>query len=154
MTRFLIGLLLGLLLGIGGTAAFLITAGGGDYLVVSSPRVRELEASLKNVDQDRAWLRDRLGEANDAMAKLESRFSALAARFEALSDQVARGDEDAPPADSSSAAPTPRATPAAAVPGEDTASPAAAREGAGDEPSAAAPDEPSAAAPDEPAAAP
>ncbi len=90
MSRFLIGLLLGLLLGIGGTAAFLITAGGGDYLVVSSPRVRELEAALKNVDQDRAWLRDRLKEANDALAKLESRFSSLAARFEALSDQVAQ----------------------------------------------------------------
>jgi len=106
MTRFLIGLLLGLLLGIGGTAAFLITAGGGDYLVVSSPRVRELEASLKNVEQDRAWLRDRLGEANDAMAKLESRFAALAARFETLSDQVGHGD----------GAPQPAATPVPPLP--------------------------------------
>lgn len=105
MTRFLIGLLLGLLLGIGGTAAFLITAGGGDYLVVSSPRVRELEASLKNVEQDRAWLRERLTEANDALAKLESRFSGLSARFEALSDQVAQSGGAAQGAAPGAAAP-------------------------------------------------
>jgi hypothetical protein len=84
MARFFIGLLLGLLLGIGGASAFLITAGGGDYLVSSSPRVRELEASLKNSDQDREWLRKRLGEATDATARLESRFVALSERLESL----------------------------------------------------------------------
>jgi hypothetical protein len=104
MTRFIIGLLLGLLLGIGGTAAFLITAGGGDYLIVSSPRVRELEASLKNVDQDRQWLRTRLDEANESLAKLESRFSGLAARFESMAGAAASGDAAAP---SPAALPTP-----------------------------------------------
>lgn len=84
MTRFIIGLLLGLLLGIGGTAAFLITAGGGDYLVATSPRVRELEASLKSADQDRDWLRKRLAEANDVTSRLETRFVALSSRFEQL----------------------------------------------------------------------
>lgn len=106
MTRFIIGLLLGLLLGIGGTAAFLITAGGGDYLIVSSPRVRELEASLKNVDQDRQWLRTRLDEANESLAKLESRFSGLAARFESMAGAAGAtvsGDAPAP----SPAQPTP-----------------------------------------------
>jgi hypothetical protein len=115
MTRFIIGLLLGLLLGIGGTAAFLITAGGGDYLIVSSPRVRELEASLKNVDKDRQWLRSRLDEANDALAKLESRFSSLAARFEGM---VAGHD-------GSGAAPTSSPTPAATAAPDATASPGA-----------------------------
>lgn len=104
MTRFIIGLLLGLLIGIGGTAAFLITAGGGDYLIVSSPRVRELEASLKNVDQDRQWLRSRLEEANDALAKLESRFSSLAARFESMA-----ASQDAASSPHASPAPTPTA---------------------------------------------
>lgn len=106
MTRFIIGLLLGLLLGIGGTAAFLITAGGGDYLIVSSPRVRELEASLKNVDQDRQWLRTRLDEANESLAKLESRFSGLAARFESIAGTAAAASGDAP-APSPAALPTP-----------------------------------------------
>ncbi|HEY8515977.1 MAG TPA: hypothetical protein VIS07_10735 [Candidatus Binatia bacterium] len=112
MTRFTIGLLLGLLIGIAGTAAFLITAGGGDYLIVTSPRVRELEAALKNVDQDRQWLRERLDEAHDALAKLESRFTALAARFESITSAATGSD-----AASSGAAGSAAAT------GEDAAAP-------------------------------
>lgn len=115
MTRFIIGLLLGLLIGIGGTAAFLITAGGGDYLVVSSPRVRELEAALKNVEQDRQWLRSRLGEASESMAKLESRFESLAARFESLSGTVHRGAVTAEPSSDPETAKSPAADGAASA---------------------------------------
>jgi hypothetical protein len=123
MSRFIIGLLLGLLIGIGGTAAFLITAGGGDYLIVSSPRVKELEGSLKNVDQDRQWLRTRLDEANDSLAKLESRFSTLAARFEGIA--ASQGGA------SGGTAPAPQATPnavgsAAPSPAETTTDPSTA----------------------------
>lgn len=89
MTKFIIGLLLGLILGIGGTAAFLITAGGGDYLVSTSPRVRELETSLKQADQEREWLRGQLRDSNEILVKLESRFVALATRFEDLGSQAA-----------------------------------------------------------------
>jgi len=123
MSKFVIGLLLGLLIGIGGTAAFLITAGGGDYLILSSPRVKELEGSLKNVDQDRQWLRSRLDEANDSLAKLESRFSALAARFEgmAASQGSAAGGADAPaPAAEQAPRDAPEVPAAAAPPGADT----------------------------------
>jgi len=95
MTRFVIGLLLGLLLGIAGTSAFLITAGGGDYLIVTSPKVRDLEAKLdaanndlKNANQEREWQRKRLDEFSELTTKLESRFSALSARFEALAGQA------------------------------------------------------------------
>jgi hypothetical protein len=109
MTRFIIGLLLGLLIGIGGTAAFLITANGGDYLIVASPRVRELEASLKNVDQDRQWLRSRLNESNDTLAKLESRFSALAARFDSMSSGATHDGAIATP--EASPSPTPEDVP-------------------------------------------
>lgn len=132
MTRFIIGLLLGLLLGIGGTAAFLITAGGGDYLVVQSPRVRELEAALKNVDQDRQWLRSRLDEANDSLAKLESRFSGLAARFESMAMSQAgmatppAPEPQAPPSDTAANAAgggAAEADRAAAVPDEGGADP-------------------------------
>ncbi len=117
MSRFIIGLLLGLLIGIGGTAAFLITAGGGDYLIVASPRVKELEGSLKNVDQDRQWLRSRLAEANDSLAKLESRFSALAARFESMAAGQQGGGSVATPA-------MPEATPGSAPGDADAAAPA------------------------------
>jgi hypothetical protein len=89
MTRFTIGFLLGLLLGIAGASAFLITAGGADYFVAASPRVRELETSLKTGDQDREWLRKRLAESSDAMARLESRFVALSSRFESLGEMAA-----------------------------------------------------------------
>lgn len=126
MTRFIIGLLLGLLLGIGGTAAFLITAGGGDYLIVSSPRVRELEAALKNVDQDRQWLRTRLDEANESLAKLESRFSGLAARFESMAASQTGGAT--PSADA-----TPSATPSTA----DARTPAGADDQSAPDPSTA-----------------
>jgi len=130
MTRFTIGLLLGLLLGIGGAAAFLITAGGGDYFVSASPRIRELETSLKSADQDRDWLRKRLNEANETMARLESRFVALSARFETLGEMAGaaapgerRGAGTGPSqahTDRTSAptpAPEPTATPAASAAG-------------------------------------
>lgn len=89
--RFLVGLLLGMIVGIGVTTAFLVAAGGGDYLISVSPRVRELETSLKIASTDRESLRKRLGEADEAMARLESRFSALASRFEVLSGAALSG---------------------------------------------------------------
>jgi hypothetical protein len=89
MSRFVIGLLLGLLAGIAGTSAFLIVYGGGDYLVSTSPRVRELEASLRNVDEDRDWLKTRLRESTESTQRLESRFEALAARFESITSEAA-----------------------------------------------------------------
>lgn len=107
MSRFLIGLLLGALLGIGGTSAFLIVYGGGDYLVSTSPRVRELEAALRHSDEDREWLKSRLREATEVTHRLESRFESLAARFEGLTAAVAptaapttagSNESDAPPA--------------------------------------------------------
>lgn len=81
--RFLIGLLLGMLVGIGGTAFFLTTGKGGDYLIGSSPRVLEMEARLKASEGDREAVRKRLGEADAALARLEARVAALAGRPEA-----------------------------------------------------------------------
>jgi hypothetical protein len=107
MTRFVIGLLLGLLLGIAGASAFLITAGGGDYLIVSSPRVRELEASLKQAEQERQWFSKRLDEFSDLTTKLESRFASLATRFEALSTEAHRDGVQARPEPSPTASPEP-----------------------------------------------
>ncbi|MEO2169604.1 MAG: hypothetical protein ABGY42_16095 [bacterium] len=96
MTKFLIGLLLGLILGAAGASGFLITAGGGDYFVGASPRVRELEASLREGQQERQWLRGRLSAATESASRLESRFLGLAARFEALSDETGHPEAVAP----------------------------------------------------------
>jgi hypothetical protein len=85
MTRFVIGFLLGAILGIAGTAAFLIVYGGGDYLVSTSPRLRQLEGALSRADEDRDWLKSRLREATEVTHRLEARFEALAGRFERLS---------------------------------------------------------------------
>jgi len=135
MTKFLIGLLLGLILGVAGASAFLITAGGGDYFVGASPRVRELEASLREADQERQWLRGRLSEATEMGNRLESRFITLAARFEALGGKPAA---TVPSPDAKLPKTTPMASPPAAKPLANPGVPTAA--------SAAAPAAPPAAA--------
>lgn len=99
MTRFFIGLLIGLLVGIGGTAAFLITARGGDFLVESSPRVRELEGALVQAEKERAWMSKRLDEFTELVTKLESRFAALAGRFELLSETAPATPATPPPSE-------------------------------------------------------
>jgi hypothetical protein len=101
MTRFVIGLLLGAIVGIAGTAAFLVVYGGADYLVSTSPKLRQLEAELSRSDEDREWLKSRLRDATDVTHRLEARFEALAARFERLGST---GSEPPPPA--RTAAPT------------------------------------------------
>jgi hypothetical protein len=113
MTKFLIGLLLGLILGAAGASGFLITAGGGDYFVGASPRVRELEASLREGRQERQWLRGRLSEATESASRLESRFLGLAARFEVLSDEAGYPEEVLPLLPTAT---RPAAMPPAAVP--------------------------------------
>jgi hypothetical protein len=93
MTRFTIGLLLGLLLGIAAAVGFLITEDGGDYFVSASPRIRELDSTLKTVVQERELLQKRLDEANASMARLESRFIALSDRFESLGAMAQAGSD-------------------------------------------------------------
>lgn len=78
--RFLIGLLLGMILGIGATAFFLTTGKGGDYLIFSSPRALEMEARLKASESDRDSFRKRLAEADAALARIEARLGAVGSR--------------------------------------------------------------------------
>jgi len=149
MTKFLIGLLLGLILGAAGAFAFLLTAGGADYFVGASPHVRKLEASLREADQERQWLRGRLSEATEMGNRLESRFITLAARFEALGGKPA-GTIQSPDAKlpkTAATAPTSPTKPLAkplAKPAAPTAPPAAApaAQTSDPQPSAAQPSDP------------
>jgi hypothetical protein len=121
MSRFFIGFLLGALVGIAGTAAFLIVYGGGDYLVSTSPRVRELEATLSRADEDRDWLKARLREATEVTHRLESRFEGLAARFERLNAASIAAEPTpaaAPGGDAAAALPSPDPTPDASAASE------------------------------------
>lgn len=111
MTKFIVGLLLGLILGAVGAAGFLVTAGGGDYLVVSSPHVRELQGSLREADRERDWLREQLRASTDAVTRLESRFLGLATRFEDLSERNKAGASAPPVANRPTAIPSPTPTP-------------------------------------------
>ncbi len=78
--RFLIGLLLGIILGIGAAAFFLTTGKGGDYLIGTSPRVVAMEERLKGFEADRDSFRKRLAEADAALARVEARIGTLGAR--------------------------------------------------------------------------
>jgi hypothetical protein len=78
--RFLFGLLLGTILGSAATAFFL-SSGGSDYLIATSPRVRQLEEDLHKSDQERQYLTKRLEDFTGLMEKLEARFIELEKRF-------------------------------------------------------------------------
>lgn len=78
--RFLIGLLLGIILGIGAAAFFLTTGKGGDYLIGTSPRVVAMEERLKAFEADRDSFRKRLAEADAALARVEARVGSMTGR--------------------------------------------------------------------------
>ncbi len=78
--RFLFGLLLGTILGSGATAFFL-SSGGSDYLIATSPRVRQLEEDLHKSDQERQYLTKRLEDFAGLMERLEARFVELENRY-------------------------------------------------------------------------
>ena len=84
MFRFLFGLLVGVIIGAGGTGYFFSTAGGGDYLLTSSQRVQKLEQDLQHVSQERDLVSQKLEEATKRIQDMASRFDVLELRFNAL----------------------------------------------------------------------
>jgi len=81
--RFLIGLLLGVIVGAGGTAYFFST-GGGDHLISTSPRVRHLEEDLRRVSQEREQIEKKLAETTARIEKMTAAFSDLERRLQKL----------------------------------------------------------------------
>lgn len=83
MLRFFFGLLVGMLVGVGGTAYF-FSSGGGDHLIAMSPRVLHLEDDLRRVSQEREQLVKRLEETTVRIEKMGEKFTDLERRFQTL----------------------------------------------------------------------
>ncbi|MGH7961101.1 MAG: hypothetical protein ACRERD_04650, partial [Candidatus Binatia bacterium] len=81
--RFLFGLLLGAIIGIGGTTYF-FSSGGGDYLLASSQRVQRLEEDLRRAEQGRELTAKKLGGATALLEKMTGKFTDLERRFQTL----------------------------------------------------------------------
>lgn len=83
MLRFLFGLLIGAILGVGGTTYF-FSSGGGDYLLASSQRVLRLEEDLRRADQERGAVAKKLEETTALLEKMEGKFTELERRFQTV----------------------------------------------------------------------
>jgi hypothetical protein len=81
--KVLFGFLLGFVLGAIGTG-FLVTSGAGNYLIEANPRVQELEAKIREADDQRAFVTRRLEEVAHVTEKMASRFEELQDRFDSL----------------------------------------------------------------------
>src|SRR6266850_3540435 len=81
--KVLFGFLLGFILGAIGTG-FLVTSGAGNYLIEANPRVQELEAKIREADDQRAFVTRRLEEVAHVTEKMAARFEELQDRFQTL----------------------------------------------------------------------
>ena len=86
MFRFVLGLLLGIILGSGGTAYFFSVAGGGDYLLTSSQRVSKLEQELQRVSQERDFVTKKLEDTTNRVQEMANKFETLERRFRAIEE--------------------------------------------------------------------
>ncbi|MBI3756875.1 MAG: hypothetical protein HY267_02760 [Deltaproteobacteria bacterium] len=107
MFRFVLGLLLGIILGSGGTAYFFSVAGGGDYLLTSSQRVSKLEQELQRVSQERDFVTKKLEDTTNRVQEMANKFETLERRFRAIEEAApkASGTELREKGQSSSPAP-------------------------------------------------
>lgn len=83
MVRILIGLLLGFIVGVGGTIQYL-SSGHGNLQLMTSPQVHQLETQVKQGNEQIEQLTKKLEAAAKAMEETAAKFSALEQRVEAL----------------------------------------------------------------------
>lgn len=103
--RFLFGLLLGMIIG-GAATAFFLSSGGGDYLIATSPRMRQLEEDLRKSDQEREYMVKRLEDFAALMEKMEVKFVELEKRFETVLEESRKNAEESPAAGQSEPSPS------------------------------------------------
>ncbi len=95
MFRFVLGLLLGIILGSGGTAYFFSVAGGGDYLLTSSQRVSKLEQELQRVSQERDFVTKKLEDTTNRVQEIANKFETLERRFRAIEEAAPKSSSGA-----------------------------------------------------------
>jgi TolA-binding protein len=97
--RFVMGLLLGILIGAGGVW-WLMSSGAADFMLRTSHYVQDLERRVQEFGDQRAQLARQLEDMEGRLGKMADGYEALERRFKSLA-------ETNPPADSPKAAPTP-----------------------------------------------
>jgi len=115
--RFLMGLLLGIIIGAGGVW-WLMSSGAADFMLKTSHYVQDLERRVQEFGEQRAQLARQLEDVEGRLGKMADGYEALERRFRDLSAPKAPG----------ASAPEPPVTPNAANPG--TANPDDAPRGA------------------------
>ena len=98
--RFLFALLLGFVLGAGGTM-YLIHSGAGDFVIKRTEAVQDLERRLREADLQRDQLGRQLDDVIARSGRMEAGFTELERRFRDLQkelDPAARGAPARPPA--------------------------------------------------------
>src|SRR5262245_6557582 len=81
--RFLFALLLGFVLGVGGTM-YLIQSGAGDFVIKRTEAVQDLEKRLREVELQRDQLGRQLDDVVARSSRMETSFSELERRFHDL----------------------------------------------------------------------
>ena len=87
VVRFLFALLLGLLLGAGGTL-YLMHSGAGDFVIRRTEVVQDLERRLHDVEQQRDQLGRQLDDVIGRAGRMESSFGELERRFRELQQKL------------------------------------------------------------------
>jgi len=97
IVKVLVGFLLGFILGVAGTV-FLVTSGAGNYLIAANPRVQELEAKIRESEDQRTFMARRLEEVVRSSERMATRFEELQDRFQRLERAAAGAPGASPPA--------------------------------------------------------
>ena len=114
--KVLVGFLIGFILGVGGTV-FMVATGTGNYLIAANPRVQELEAKIREVEGERAFVTRRLEEVAKLTERMATRFEELQRRFESIEGVRAGGAGTTAPAGPAGAGHVQDAEPATRGPG-------------------------------------
>ena len=83
MVRMLIGLLVGFMLGVGGTIHYL-SSGSGNLQLMTSPQVHQLEEQVKQSNQQIEQLTKKLETAAETMEKTAAKFGVLEHQVDTL----------------------------------------------------------------------
>ena len=112
--RFLMGLLLGIIVGAGGVW-WLMSSGAADFMMKTSHYVQDLERRVQEFGEQRAQLARQLEDVEGRLGKMADGYEALERRFRDLSASKAPGPA-APGAVAPAPPATPNSTPGAASP--------------------------------------